>query len=354
MIPRRKGLDLSQLEDCIRGYLDFNPRILEKRQHYNLIKALDFLKNELGVSTISDLLKMDVKNLTLALQKYANYLVKEGKASKSIRFDLYLVRSFFSFHDLEINPKKIKIPRKSGKSRLDRIPSMAELQKLIMGSRSPRMRLAIMAMALCGLRLNECLGLRREWIDLERGFITLPPEATKTGKGREIPIPSELKLELKRYLESYSYGRGYLFCVKENPEKRIPTNRFYESYIALLRRLGLDQRTPDGSAYALHPHVFRKWYRTQLEAAGVNKSLIDLWIGHNSGIDKTYYLPTPEIIKQEFEKADKALRIFGGAIPMSMTTEKLEAMEEAIKFYEALMGHISKTNPRLLKILGLE
>lgn len=353
MIPRRKGvIDISQLEDCVRSYLEVYPEIVKRRQHYSLLKVLDHLREALGVSSYKEILEAGVKQITLGLQKYIAKRVEEGRSAKSIRFEIYLARSFFSFHDIEIPSRKLKIPRKAGISRIDKIPSLAEIQRLVMGTRSQRLRLAIMIMALCGLRLSECLNLRREWIDLERGFITIPPEAVKTSRGREIPIPSELREELKRYLEDYPYERGYIFCVEGNPEKHIPTNRFYEQYVQLLRRLGLDKRTPNGSAYQLHPHVFRKWYRTMLESAGVNKLLIDLWMGHNSGVEKSYYLPTPEIIRKEFEKADKALQIFGSTYT-PMASEKVKALEEAIEFYEKLMDYIAEKNPRLLRELGI-
>jgi len=346
-------VDVSRLEVCVRRYLEIRPEILARRQHYALLRVLEFVRKELGASSIGEVLSRDSRAITMALQAYVAEAVRRGLSAKSIRFNVYLARDFLSFYDIEVNPKKIKIPRKSGRSRIDRIPSLAELQKLLMGTRSSRMRLIIMFMALCGLRISEALSVRREWIDLERGFLTLPAEATKIGKPREIPIPTELREELKRYLEKYSHQKGFLFCAEGNPEKRIPKNRFYENYIILLKHLGLDAKTPDGSAYVLHPHVFRKWYRTTLESAGVNKLLIDLWMGHNSGIEKHYYLPTPEIIKQEFEKADRALRIFG-TMPQALTEDKMKALEDALQFYEALMGHIAKNNPRLLKILGLE
>jgi integrase len=90
----------------------------------------------------------------------------------------------------------MKMPKKAAKSGIDRLPSLGELQRLIMGARSPRMRLAIM-MCLTGMRLNECLSVRREHVDLDRGYIIIPPENTKAGVGREVPIPSELKEGLK-------------------------------------------------------------------------------------------------------------------------------------------------------------
>jgi integrase len=351
VIKRRRSIDPNQLEDCLKQYFNLNPAIVKRRWHYPLIKVLDFMRNELGLQSISDLLKCDAKQLALALQAWV--AKRAGEASiKTIRFEVYLARSFFAFYDVEIPLRKIKIPRKAGRTRIDRLPSIADLQRLVSGAKSPRMRLAIMMMALTGMRLNECLSVRREHIDLEQGFITIPPENTKTGRGREVPIPSELKEELKQHLEKhFPYERGFLFCVKGNPEKRIHVARFYDKYIKLLRRLGLDEKTPDGSAYRLHPHVYRKWYGTQLEAAGVNKLLIDLWLGHNSGIEKLYYLPPPEVIKQEFDKADRVLRIFGRpAEPL----QAVEYQEQIRLLWSALLDiatAVEKENPRLLKKL---
>jgi integrase len=351
VIKRRRSIDPNQLEDCLKQYFNLNPAIVKRRWHYPLIKVLDFMRNELGLQSISDLLKCDGKQLALALQAWV--AKRAGEASiKTIRFEVYLARSFFAFYDVEIPLRKIKIPRKAGRTRIDRLPSIADLQRLVSGAKSPRMRLAIMMMALTGMRLNECLSVRREHIDLEQGFITIPPENTKTGRGREVPIPSELKEELKQHLEKhFPYERGFLFCVKGNPEKRIHVARFYDKYIKLLRRLGLDEKTPDGSAYRLHPHVYRKWYRTQLEAAGVNKLLIDLWLGHNSGIEKLYYLPPPEVIKQEFDKADRVLRIFGRpAEPLQAE----EYQEQISMLWAALLdvaATIERENPHLLRKL---
>ena len=63
------------------------------------------------------------------------------------------------------------------------------------------------------------------------------------------------------------------------------------------------------------------------------------------------FRPAKEI-KAEFEKADKALRIFGSTYA-PMTSEKVEALEEAVEFYEKLMDYIAKKNPKILKELGI-
>jgi integrase len=306
---------------------------------------------DLGLKSIDDLLLVDVKQLTISLQKWINKRVSETSI-KTIQFESYLVRSFFSHYDIEIPLKKLKTPRKAAKSRIDSLPSIGEIQKLISSCKSRRMRLILMTLALTGLRLNECLSLKREYIDLEKGVIMVPSSITKTGKPREVPIPSELKNELEEYFEKYfPHKQGYIFSVQNNPEKRIPTSRFYEKYIELLQRLGLDEKTPDGTAYRLHPHVFRKWYRTMLESAGVNKLLIDLWIGHSSGVEKFYYLPTPEMIKQELEKADRVLRIFGQAAAPRQIEEYREHIDMLWNALLRVAETVSEENPKLLEKL---
>jgi hypothetical protein len=48
-----------------------------------------------------------------------------------------------------------------------------------------------------------------------------------------------------------------------------------------------------------------------LERAGVNRLLIERWMGHTIGVQGVYFLPTPEDEAREREKAAEALRIFG-------------------------------------------
>ena len=342
-------------EGCVAQYLRLNPELVKRRQVSTLVRSLEELKDILGLSSVSELIELGRRSrrtLLDGMQILVNQLAGRGLAPKSIRFRLYLLRSFFDYYEISIPERKVKLPRKTTR-RIDRIPLLMELQKLIMATRSKRMRLLLYLLPLTGLRLNEALQLRVEYIDFENDVIRLPGEITKSGYPREVPIFSELKTELERYIQEKNLTRGFLFHVNGDPEKPIPKNRIYEEYHALLKRLGLDYKTPDGSAYVLHPHVFRKWFRTQLETAGVNKQLIDLWMGHNSGmVEKVYYLPTIDMVKAEIAKADKTLRIFG-TLYTPLESERLKALEETVKFYEKLTELIARRNPRLLRELGI-
>jgi len=95
MLPRRRGLELSTLDGSLRRYLEVNPQLLERRRHYPLIRVLEFLKNDLGVGSIDDLLKCDVRSPAISLQKWVNRRVQET-SRKTDGFEVYLARSFLS------------------------------------------------------------------------------------------------------------------------------------------------------------------------------------------------------------------------------------------------------------------
>jgi integrase len=62
-----------------------------------------------------------------------------------------------------------------------------ELRALILGFDATRWGGVIRLLALTGLRRDEVLALRWAWIDMDRGVLTIPPEAEKAGAVRGEP-----------------------------------------------------------------------------------------------------------------------------------------------------------------------
>jgi integrase len=67
-----------------------------------------------------------------------------------------------------------------------------ELRALIRGFDATRYGRAVRFLALTGLRRDEALGARWEWLDSQAQTLTIPPEAEKTGKARGEPRPVAL------------------------------------------------------------------------------------------------------------------------------------------------------------------
>jgi integrase len=76
-----------------------------------------------------------------------------------------------------------------------RVLSDDEIRTLITGFDPTRYGLALRLLFLTGLRRDEVLGLKWSWIDMEKGIVTIPPEAEKSGRVRDelrrAALPSE-------------------------------------------------------------------------------------------------------------------------------------------------------------------
>lgn len=99
---------------------------------------------------------------------------------------------------------------------------------------------AIRFIALTGARRGEALGLRRAWVDLKSGLVTIPPKSHKaghkTGKPRIIALPSEAQAIIARqpagepndYVFRPMKGTGTLSLTKVWPmlraEAKLPPN----------------------------------------------------------------------------------------------------------------------------------
>ena len=90
--------------------------------------------------------------------------------------------------------------------RLPIVFSVAEVARIISQLKGTT---ALMAKLMygCGLRLNECLRLRVNSIDLERGLVFI--RAAKGDKDRMVPMPVSIKEELKSHLAAC---RSEAFC----------------------------------------------------------------------------------------------------------------------------------------------
>ena len=188
---------------------------------------------------------------------------------KPFHFLTYLLSDFLRWCDVPVDlaRKKVKLPKKAT-VRSGKIPSIGDLQRLILGTKSPRLRILIQFLAQTGMRPSEAINCRLSYIDFENGWIRIPGIITKNGQGREIPLINELREALQKYIKAEGIS-DYLFPSMKDPYKPVNRHRVYERWYALLKRLGLDER--DSIGFRLHPHTLRKWFKTRLEQFGVNR-----------------------------------------------------------------------------------
>jgi hypothetical protein len=73
-------------------------------------------------------------------------------------------------------------------------------------------------------------------------------------------------------------------------------------------------------------HSFRKYFQTQLEAAGVSPNWIDQMIGHRFINSRdSYSLPSDQQLREAYEKAYPQLRVYPEEVEVEERISKLEA-----------------------------
>lgn len=248
-------------------------------------------------------------------------LREDDLAPKTISFYLYLLKRFFLFCDIELSDKRLKAKlnlKRVKNVRRDRALTIDEVRRLVSMAHSPQLRLLVWLMATTGLRISEALSLSWEDLILD-DFPRFKVISAKTGDIREVPVTRELLQELLKMK-----GSGKIFSY----------SRFSASntFSKLLERLGMRKKV--GKGYDVHLHSLRKFYKTRLEEAGVNPLMIELWMGHVSGVVHAYFKPSKKMEIEEWRKAEKALTLFseyGDQVIEKKRIEELEREIEAIK-----------------------
>jgi len=163
-----------------------------------------------------------------------------------VSFYLPYLKKFLRFCGVKIDWEdvrlRVNIPKKRP-LKIDRAPTVGELQKLILGTKSKRLRMLIWLMAVTGLRVGEALSLKVENFDFSCDPPVVRVITEKTYRHREVPLTREITEELKKYLQ----GReGYLFATRDG--EPMDYRNFLRDFKTLTLRLGINRRDLSGGA----------------------------------------------------------------------------------------------------------
>jgi integrase/recombinase XerD len=127
-----------------------------------------------------------------------------------------------------------------------------------------------------GIRIHECLSLRREAIDLDNLVIKV---LGKGQKDRIVPFSIEARKILYRYLQSHKFD--VVFPTQDGRQLRYDNLR--ADFVALLGRLGVQQT--EGCF-----HAFRRFCARQYLSNGGSIRYLQLLLGHADITTTTKYL----------------------------------------------------------------
>ncbi len=243
---------------------NFSPNTIKayKRDIKDFLKFLDKIHKK-----VEDVIPEDIEN-------FVKLILKEGKEDSTIERKLASLKSFFRFAEdkryIKMNPAEL-VPFRKRKKRLPDSLTEEEMSEILKVEKE-RDKTILYVFYGCGLRISELANLKLSDIDSGFEFIRV---RGKGGKWRVVPIPSQTKVQLQRYvkerLKNHSTVSEYVFLNRFG-------GRLSERYIReLVRRYGAIK-----TGKRVWPHLLRHTYAQHLLKNGLDIRIIQELMGHSS------------------------------------------------------------------------
>lgn len=299
------------------------------RDTFRLLLA--FAQKTLGKQP-SDLLLADL-DATLIGSFLSSLEVERKNSPRTRNARLAAIRSFFRFASLQapeclgIIQNVLGIPQKRTDRNIVDFLDRAEMEALL---RAPdrttwigRRDYTLILLALqTGLRVSEIVNLRASDIHLATG-----PHVRCQGKGRKercTPLTKQTVAALKQWLREQPQADGApLFPSRRGGKmSRDAIEHLVAKYAAMAAAA-----CPTLHRKNVTPHVLRHTAAVQLLQAGVDRSVIALWLGHESVETTQIYLNADLAIKE---------RALAKTAPPNVPTHRYRPPDTLLAFLESL------------------
>ena len=170
----------------------------------------------------------------------------------------------------------------------------------------------VLTMLYCGLRPIEIRRMTWDWIDFDNSILTIGKSKIKTGTGRKIPIPPQLKTALLEHKMKHQNDE-YVFVRVKNNKLPMDENAFYHAWHNFKRQMDItngakvyrNQIVESTLSPDLEPYLLRHTFCTDCQAAGVPINVAKELMGH-SDISVTAKIYT-HMVDEVFEQNRKRL-----------------------------------------------
>lgn len=254
------------------------------------------------------------------LKAFIADLLAKGNSVSTAQIGYAAVRSFYEMHYYPLRMRRGDFPQ--GECLGSRAATKDHIKRILANTKktkdAKKTRAIIMFLKDSGLRVSDARALKvgMVWKALENGdqFIPLSLVTKKNKTTAKTFLGPESVQALKEYLDERRKGTRRIpaeAITAESPLFRTNQsgkvkNMGREGFSALVRNqckfIGEDR---------LSAHSFRKYFQTQLEAAGTSTNWIDQMIGHRLINSRdAYSLPSEAQLREAYEKAYSQLRVY--------------------------------------------
>jgi integrase len=322
-----EGLKATSIADARKAENKVKAQKTEKRPLFNLAPGADVTFEKLStwyrsLKEVKELKSFDRIELILAnfnavngklfvndvnlsdLTDYQDKRLENGRSPRTVDYEISVVKTMvtraYNHQKIDGKPvltfKNVKRKLKSGKNARKQTLSCGDYLDLI--SCCPQHLRSIVITAFhTGMRLGELLGLRWPHVDRKAAMIRLPAELVKTDNPRRIPINHHVEKVLAALLRSITHiTNDYVFMYRGTHVACIK-----KSFISACESAGIvyGQKVDGGMTF----HDIRRTVKTNMLAAGMDKTYRDLIIGHElTGMDHNYIVPPDDQLTIAMDK----------------------------------------------------
>lgn len=227
--------------------------------------------------------------------KYSHFLIEEKEfASNTAVNQLGTIRSFFQYHDLQLNFKRNEIPSMIVKPNVFSL-TMEHIRRMLQFMNVWQKAITILMLE-TGLRISDVLALKKSDVEnmLQMEFAEMEVSTKKEGVLAKIHLSNEAKEILKLYLST----------VEPNQEKLF--NKDFDTVNTSLKQL-FNKAYPELKANVT-PHDFRRLFISTATNCSINEWHIKFMVGKKIPNDMLPYLRNLDL-KSDFEKIKAKLTI---------------------------------------------
>jgi integron integrase len=214
------------------------------------------------------------------VEGFLSHLASDGKVSASTQRQA-LNAIVFLYRDVLDQPIQGEIApvRAKRRARVPVVMTQGEVQRVLREMQGTHLLMAKLLYG-GGLRLMECVRLRVQDLDFERGLVYL--RAAKGGKDRTTLFPKAIHAELKDHLEKVKRlhekdlkeGRGEVYMPESLARKyRGAAKEFRWQYVFPSKSLGTDPRGGVTRRHHVLESGLQKAVKVAVDRAGIHKSV---------------------------------------------------------------------------------
>jgi len=290
-----RGHDLT-FNDLFKWYLDL-PKVKKLRSYKSAVSVLNAFNVEFGNQIVNTLLPTELEAYQ---EKRQSQGLRLSTIDKEIRQTKTAVVKGFNNNKVDYEPLRafgaVEKLLVKGTNARERVVTIKEYLKLIAVAKEHMRDMMIVAYN-TGMRPGEVRGLKWSYIGWQKGFIKLPPEATKegakSGKTKLIPVNHNVKAVLDKLRPAPGIVKkdhhDFVFTYRGKPMKNSR-----RSFKTACEDAGLiyGENVKGGIIF----HDFRRSVKTHMSDINIQKEHRDALLGHSlKGMDKHYI-----VVKERF------------------------------------------------------